>query len=292
MYEHSRYSLPFIDKTSSSSSSASLTSINKLYRNIISILNSLEKSLSLLALSSRDTFGNNIISIETSFATLSTLLEETEHEIDTTIQIDNDSNSNSNQHIDKVKSFILEMSSKFDIVSDKFTKECRRYKAYIKKEKELNNKLYTNNNYAHAIMLTSECLSDEEINDNEKKVNKKKSYEKEIQNIQNFISYMKKTFSKMCKQLQMVINYNNNNDGLSSCLTQCNTGSNVSEDSKWNCYGGISGNNSVMNYSSRKDVVSGLDKMNEERFSFVDFMCGVAVIATVLFVFFVIYRAI
>ena len=263
MYEHSRYSLPFIDKTSSSS--ASLTSINKLYRNIISILNSLEKSLSLLALSSRDTFGSNIISIETSFATLSTLLEETEHEIDTTIQVDNDSNSNSNQHIDKLKSFILEMSSKFDIVSDKFTKECRRYKAYIKKEKELNNKLYTNNNYAHAIMLTSECLSDEEINDNEKKVNKKKSYEKEIQNIQNV---------------------------LSSCLTQCNTGSNVSEDSKWNCYGGISGNNSVMNYSSRKDVVSGLDKMNEERFSFVDFMCGVAVIATVLFVFFVIYRAI
>ena len=286
MYEHSRYSLPFIDKTSSSSS---LTSINKLYRNIISILNSLEKSLSLLALSSRDTFGSNIISIETSFATLSTLLEETEHEVDTTIQVDSDSNSN--QQIDKIKSFILEMSSKFDIVSDKFTKECRRYKAYIKKEKELNNKLYTNNNYAHAIMLTSECLSDEEINDNDKKVNKKKSYEKEIQNIQNFISYMKKTFSKMCKQLQMVINYNNN-DGLSSCLTQCNTGSNVSEDSKWNCNGGISGNNSVMNYSSRKDIVSGLDKMNEERFSFVDFMSGVAVVATVLFVFFVIYRAI
>lgn len=286
MYEHSRYSLPFIDKTSSSSS---LTSINKLYRNIISILNSLEKSLSLLALSSRDTFGSNIISIETSFATLSTLLEETEHEVDTTIQVDSDSNSN--QHIDKIKSFILEMSSKFDIVSDKFTKECRRYKAYIKKEKELNNKLYTNNNYAHAIMLTSECLSDEEINDNDKKVNKKKSYEKEIQNIQNFISYMKKTFSKMCKQLQMVINYNNN-DGLSSCLTQCNTGSNVSEDSKWNCNGGISGNNSVMNYSSRKEIVSELDKMNEERFSFVDFMSGVAVVATVLFVFFVIYRAI
>ena len=285
MYEHSRYSLPFIDKTTSSSS---LTSINKLYRNIISILNSLEKSLSLLSLSSRDTFGSNIISIETSFATLSTLLEETEHEIDTTIQVDSDSNNN--QHIDKLKSFISEMSSKFDIVSDKFTKECRRYKAYIKKEKELNNKLYTNNNYAHAIMLTSECLSDEEINDNDKKVNKKKSYEKEIQNIQNFISCMKKTFGKMCKQLQMVINYNNN-DGLSSCLTQCNTGSNVSEDSKWNC-NGISGNNSVMNYSSRKDVVSGLDKMNEERFSFVDFMSGVAVIATVLFVFFVIYRAI
>lgn len=288
MYEHSRYSLPFIDK---STSSVSLSSINKLYRNYSSILNSLEKSLSLLALSSRDTFGSNIISIETSFATLSTLLEETEHEIDSTLQVDNDNNSN-NQHIDKLKSIILEMSSKFDIVSDKFTKECRRYKAYIKKEKELNNKLYTNNNYANAIMLTSECLSDEEINDytnDGNKVNKKKSYEKEIQNIQNFIAYMKKTFSRICKQLQMVINYNN--DGLSSCLTQCHTGSNISEDSKWNCNAGISVNNSLTN-SSRRDIVSGLDSLNQERFNFVDFMSGVAVIATVLFVFFIIYRAI
>lgn len=255
------YTLPFIDKTNSS-----LTSIHKLYRNFLSISTSLEKSLSLLSLSSRDTFVSNIISIETSFATMYTLLEELDHEI---------SNVNDSS-IDKLKQMISDIGTRYDIISDKFSREARRYKAFIKKEKELNNKLYMGT-YAHAIMLTSECLSEEDVNDSgEDKKWRKRSCDKEIQNVNNFINGMKKLVMKLQKIVANV-------DNVSSCLTQC-TGTIISEDSK--------GNNGNGGYLYVGNDNGGLDRLNGNGFKFVDFMCGIAVIATLLFVFYVMYKAI
>lgn len=130
MYDTNNYmsSYPLIDKTES------LLDFNKLYQNFISNCGYLEKII-------KEDFSNNIVSIETGFASLSTQIEEIDEQVNMILQSYHKSN-------EKLHLMLMNISTKFDHLTYLYNKECKKSKDMLDKN---SNEIEIINNFINQI---------------------------------------------------------------------------------------------------------------------------------------------